>query len=77
MFSTRDACKQLRGEGYDVDPVYVAFLLRQGLLDEPQRLGRSFVWQDADLARLRDALHRRGRGPARVPSPSPAPAATS
>ena len=65
--STAEVVDMLRSEGFSVSPGYVAWALREGHVPSPEnRVGMAYLWQEADVARLRSFLMRRNRGPARV-----------
>lgn len=64
MQGTTKVVKMLVGEGFEVSPNYVAFLIRENIIPAPEKgVADFFVWSNADIARLRSALMRRGRGP--------------
>ncbi len=54
----------LRQEGFDLTPGYLDYVLRERHLIPPERNGVGYVWEKADVDRLRSVLRRRGRGPA-------------
>ena len=61
MQSTREVVDQLRIEGYDIRPSYLSYLLRDGIIPSPMRVGQSLVWDDVHVDALRAELRRRGR----------------
>jgi len=62
--STVDVVNLLRSEGFLVTPGYIAWALRERHVPPPEsRVGMAYVWQEADVARLRSFLARRNRGP--------------
>ena len=62
--STVGAVNLLRSEGFSVSPGYVAWVLRERHVPPPEnRVGMAYVWQEADIQRLRSFLIRRNRGP--------------
>ena len=61
---TADVVYELRHEGFDVSCGYVAYVLRERLIALPQKIGTMWLWDEADVDRLRSLLRRRGRGPA-------------
>jgi hypothetical protein len=66
MKSTAEVVDGLRREGYVLTRTYLAWLLRDGYLPPPEKFVDSYVWGDADIARLKGILYRRNRGPERV-----------
>jgi hypothetical protein len=63
--STVGAVNLLRSEGFLVSPGYVAWALRERHVPPPEhRVGLAYVWEEADVQRLRSFLIRRNRGPA-------------
>lgn len=65
MQTTGQAVAQLRKEGFKVTYSYAAYLLRERIVAPPAaKLGFGYVWEEADIQRLRSVLIRRGRGPA-------------
>jgi len=72
MQSTHELIDELRAAGFDLTPAYVSYLIRERILAEPERIGRTLVWTDADAARLKSVLRRRGRGPDENTRPTPA-----
>ena len=64
MLGTSQVVDGLRETGFDISHAYVAYLLRERVIAEPERgPGRAFLWCEADIERLRGVLFRRGRGP--------------
>ncbi len=67
MLGTTAMLDQLRGEGYTVSAGYLQYLLRERTLAPPAaRIAGVFIWEPADVDRVRRALRRRGRGPERA-----------
>ena len=57
---------QLRAAGYRITTGYLQFLCRENPVLKPEeKLGPLYVWQPADVERLKAALVERGRGPRR------------
>ena len=70
MVGTTQMLEQLRGEGYQVSPGYLQYLLREGLLTAPQKVFCGiYVWGPSDVSRLQSLLRRRGRGPEKAEAP--------
>jgi hypothetical protein len=66
MVGTAQVLDQLRAEGFEVSHSYLGWLIRDRLFIPPEKApGGAWVWQPADIERLRQALRRRGRGPER------------
>jgi len=64
MEGTTAVVDRLRGDGFQVNAGYVAWLIRDRWLPAPEKgPGRAMIWTDADVQRLRSILYRRGRGP--------------
>lgn|GEM_PF-3969482 len=64
-YTTSELVERLRSEGYQVTSGYLGYLLRECPILRPEtRVGLLFVWQPADVARLKAALTERGRSPA-------------
>ena len=62
--STVGVVDSLRSEGFSLSPGYVAWILRERHIPQPDnRIGLAYMWTDADVQRLRSELLRRGRGP--------------
>ena len=62
--ATSELVDQLRKEGYRVTTGYLQFLLREHPVLKPAgKLGPLYVWEPADIERLKAALVERGRGP--------------
>lgn len=60
--STVQVVNLLQSEGFSVTPGYVAWALRERHVPPPEsRVGMAYVWQEADVQRLRSFLVRRGR----------------
>ena len=65
MIGTSALVDRLRDEGFEVYPGYVHSLVRErAIAPPPKGPGCAFIWQPADVDRLRYELARRGRGPA-------------
>ncbi len=55
---------ELRGEGFEIGPAYLSYLLREGSIPKPPKgPGGALVWEPQHEARLRGELRRRGRAP--------------
>ena len=64
MHGTTDVLDRLRGEGFQVSVGYLQYLLRERVVVPPaERVSSIFVWEEADVQRLKSELLRRGRGP--------------
>lgn len=62
MRSTTEVVDELRTDGFRVTPGYIAWVLRDRHIPEPeQKLGNAFIWTEADVDRLRSFLRRQGR----------------
>ena len=73
QLTTSGVVDRLRGEGWQITVGYLAYLLRECPLLRPEtRAGQLYLWQPADIERLKVALRDRGRGPVpRVGQPLP------
>lgn len=69
--STSDVVTRLNGQGFDVSPGYISYVLREGILHPPERCLGRLHWAEADIDRLRSLLKRRGRGPDGKGTPTP------
>ncbi|MEW6359296.1 MAG: hypothetical protein AB1696_23375 [Planctomycetota bacterium] len=58
--STGQAIELLRGDGWpDLSPGYVEYLLREGHIAPPAKVGHFRLWTESDIDRLRSFLMRR------------------
>ena len=60
---TGEVVSALQAEGFDLTPGYLGFLIRERHVFQPARDKAGYLWEVADLDRLRGALRRRGRKP--------------
>ena len=63
-YTTSEVVGRLRAEGFQVTSGYLGYLLREcPILRPATRVGCLFVWQPADVERLKAALTERRRIP--------------
>lgn len=63
-FTTSELVDRLRAEGFQVTAGYLSYLLRECPILKPEsRVSSLYLWQPADVERLKAALAERGRGP--------------
>ena len=62
---TGEVVAVMRAEGFELTPGYLDFLIRERHVPPPERNRAGYIWAKADIDRLRGALRRRGRGPAK------------
>ena len=65
MQGTAEVVRRLKAEGFEVGEGYLRYLLREQIVKTPaKRVGRTLVWEEEEIRRLKAELLRRGRGPA-------------
>jgi len=60
-YSTNEVIDQLRGEGFDLTMGYLGFVFREHKIEKPPSVGRTLIWQEENIAALREWLESRGR----------------
>ena len=58
---TKELIRELKKLGYIVSHNYIMYLIRDNLIEEPRKEGRSFFWDDEAIKSLCDTLNWRGR----------------
>jgi len=62
--TTSQLIERLQAQGYQITPGYLSYLLREQTILKPnERAGLLYLWQPADVDRLKAELQHRGRGP--------------
>jgi hypothetical protein len=64
MQGTKEVVDALTAQGYLITRTYLAWIIRDRHVPEPQRgPGSCFLWSEGDVDRLKSFLKRMNRGP--------------